>query len=243
MVDGDVPLVVCVSADPTVRERVVRRLDDCGAVVLCADLTELRALLFPGQFVPPTAPAPVPAGPLSGVPTPPGGIPPVVAYRPIGLTGEVLSPALSPPAVATLPAPAPTPWSVPPPRRGPVPSPGLAATYPGPPVEEADPTVPAGPIRLGELTIDAAGHLVTWRGEPLALTRLERAVLAVLASPPVAVWTYEQLFGSVWGGAYLGDTAILHSAMKRLRRKLRAADDDLRVQTVRGVGYRLAVPN
>jgi DNA-binding response OmpR family regulator len=53
------------------------------------------------------------------------------------------------------------------------------------------------------------------------------------------VWTYERLFAAVWGGAYLGDNAILHSAVKRLRRKLRAADGRVEIETVRGVGYRL----
>ncbi|MFC0528332.1 winged helix-turn-helix domain-containing protein [Phytohabitans kaempferiae] len=156
MVSGDVPFVVCVSSDVAVRERVVRRLDDCGAVVLCADLSELRAMLFPA-----------------------------------------------------------------------------AASAPG--------VMPSnGPVRFGELVVDTAGHLVTWREKPLALTRLERELLARLASPPVGVWTYERLFDTVWGGAYLGDTSILHSAVKRLRRKLRAAPDGPSVETVRGVGYRLA---
>ncbi|MEV1285871.1 winged helix-turn-helix domain-containing protein [Micromonospora sp. NPDC049679] len=155
MVNGEVPLVVCVSADVAIRERVVRRLDDCGTVVVCTDLAELRAMLFP------------------------------------------------PPSVELTSQP--------------------------------------GPVVLGELVVDTSGHLVTWRDEPLTLTRLERELLARLASPPVAVWTYERLFGSVWGGAYLGDTAILHSAVKRLRRKLRAAKGGPEVQTVRGVGYRLTV--
>jgi DNA-binding response OmpR family regulator len=154
---GEVPFVVCVSSDVAVRERVVRRLDDCGAVVLCADLSELRAMLFPAAV----------------------GAPPAV-------------PAAN------------------------------------------------GPVRLGELVVDTTGHLVTWREKPLALTRLERELLARLASPPVGVWTYERLFDTVWGGAYLGDTSILHSAVKRLRRKLRAAPDGPCVETVRGVGYRLA---
>lgn len=155
MVNGEVPLVVCVSSDVAVRERVVRRLDDCGTVVVCTDLAELRAMLFP-------------------------------------------SPAS----------------------------------------ESTDPE----PVVFGDLVVDASGHLVTWRGEPLPLTRLERELLARLASPPVGVWTYERLFASVWGGAYLGDTAILHSAVKRLRRKLRAAPDGPEVHTVRGVGYRLTLP-
>jgi two-component system, OmpR family, response regulator MtrA len=156
VVSGDMPFVVCVSSDVAIRERVVRRLDDCGAVVLCADLSELRAMLFPAAVAAPTVAA------------------------------------------------------------------------------------PNGPVRLGELVIDTTGHLVTWREKPLALTRLERELLARLASPPVGVWTYERLFGTVWGGAYLGDTSILHSAVKRLRRKLRATPDGPSVETVRGVGYRLA---
>lgn len=58
----------------------------------------------------------------------------------------------------------------------------------------------------------------------------------------MSLWSYERLFASVWGGAYLGDTAILHSAVKRLRRKLRALPGGPQVQTVRGVGYRLTAP-
>ncbi|MET8117891.1 winged helix-turn-helix domain-containing protein [Micromonospora sp. NPDC005189] len=99
----------------------------------------------------------------------------------------------------------------------------------------------AGRISIRDLDIDPLDHLVTWRGQPLALTRLERNLLTQLATPPVGVWTYERLFESVWGCAYLGDTSILHSAVKRLRRKLRAADDTLSVHTVRGIGYRLSV--
>jgi hypothetical protein len=165
---SEVPLVVCVSADVSIREVVVRRLDDFGPVVMCADLSELRAMLFPAEV-----------------------------------------------AAARLPV-----WS-----RNPDAPPG-----PPDPVER---------VSLGDLSVDPAAHLVTWRDEPLSLTRLERELLARLASSPVAVWSYERLFGSVWGGAYLGDTAILHSAVKRLRRKLRAVEGGPRVQTVRGVGYRL----
>ncbi|MGC5659963.1 winged helix-turn-helix domain-containing protein [Micromonospora sp. WMMD723] len=159
MTGVDIPFVVCVSADVAVRERVVRRLDDLGPVVICADLAELRAMLFPG--------APVPA--------------------------------------------------------------------PAPPPEQV-------PVRCGDLVVDPPRHLVTWRGEPLALTRLERELLARLAGDPGAVWSYERIFGSVWGGTWLGDAAILHSAVKRLRRKLREVAGGPQVQTVRGVGYRLAVP-
>jgi DNA-binding response OmpR family regulator len=98
----------------------------------------------------------------------------------------------------------------------------------------------AGAVNLGDLVVDAFAHLVTWRGAPLPLTRLERELLARLATPPFGVWTYQRLFDAVWGGSYLGDSSILHSAVKRLRRKLRAVADGPAIETVRGVGYRLA---
>ncbi|WP_430503394.1 winged helix-turn-helix domain-containing protein [Micromonospora trifolii] len=125
------------------------------------------------------------------------------------------------------------------PARLPIPT---TASAPAPAAAAAAPAVAvAGQINLGDLTIDPLDHRVTWRGEPLALTRLERNLLTQLATAPVGVWTYQRLFESVWGCAFLGDTSTLHSAVKRLRRKLHAVDDALRVHTVRGIGYRLSV--
>nr|WP_230415008.1 winged helix-turn-helix domain-containing protein [Micromonospora tarapacensis] len=124
----------------------------------------------------------------------------------------------------------------------------LRAMFPAPAVSPGAPGGGSGdepaqrPASCGDLVVDRAGHLVTWRGVPLGLTRTERELLARLVSPPITLWSYERLFASVWGGAYLGDTAILHSALKRLRRKLRTLPDGPQVQTVRGVGYRLTVP-
>lgn len=189
MTNGDVPLVVCVSADTGVREQVVRRLEDCGAVLICADLDELRAMLFPSGRSTPALGATVPfGGPGVGNPVPansPAGNPP---FAPNGVNR------------------------------------------------------PPGAGGLGDLVVDVAGHLITWRGRPLPLTRLERELLARLASQPISVWSYQRLFDAVWGKAYLGDTSILHSAVKRLRSKLRTVEGGLGVETVRGVGYRLAIP-
>ncbi|MGQ5259410.1 winged helix-turn-helix domain-containing protein [Micromonospora sp. ZYX-F-536] len=147
------------------RERVVRQLDGVGPVLSCANLTELRAMLFP---------------------SPPGG-----------------------------------------PAR------------PGPPIGSA---APKGPVTWGDLVVDAAGHRVTWCGDPLRLTRTERELLARLIGPPLVVWSYEQLLSAVWNGTHRGDTATLHSAIRRLRHKLRSLPGGPQVHTVRGVGYRLDPP-
>jgi two-component system, OmpR family, response regulator MtrA len=99
----------------------------------------------------------------------------------------------------------------------------------------------AAVVTMGELMVDARSMQVVWRGRTLPLTRLECELVSRLATPPTRVWTYDRLFSAVWGGTYLGDNSILHATVKRLRRKLRAVDSDaLVVETVRGVGYRLA---
>src|SRR5215510_8369649 len=107
---------------------------------------------------------------------------------------------------------------------------------------DAERVAPVGPplsVVVGDLVVDGASRQVTWRAAALSLTRIECELIGRLASPPTQVWTYARLFEAVWGSAYLGDNSILHSAVKRLRGKLREAADGLRIDTVRGVGYRL----
>lgn len=94
-------------------------------------------------------------------------------------------------------------------------------------------------IMCGELLIDPLRLDVTWHGIPLQLTRLERAVLASLAEPPIRAWSHECLYRAAWGDAWLGDTSALHATVKRLRRKLRDAGVTIFLESIRGVGFRL----
>jgi DNA-binding response OmpR family regulator len=102
---------------------------------------------------------------------------------------------------------------------------------------------PPPPQRLGDLVIDRAGHEVLKRGVSLALTAREHALLATLAAHPGRVFTRAQLLERVWGSDFYDDH-VVEVHVGNLRRKLE--DDPARpcwVQTVRGVGYRLAEPS
>lgn len=94
-------------------------------------------------------------------------------------------------------------------------------------------------VSLGGLVIDSLLLKVTWNGVVLKLTRLERQLLSCLATLPIRAWPYERLYQEVWRDAWLGDTSALHATVKRLRRKLRAAEATVRLESVRGVGFRL----
>jgi DNA-binding response OmpR family regulator len=104
---------------------------------------------------------------------------------------------------------------------------------------EADVLRAGEAIADGDLRVDPDRHESTWRGHGLPLTTHERVLLHCLMQPPRRVWTYQLLHERVWGGVYLGDPALVHSAVKRLRRKLALAAVTHQVVTVRGAGFRL----
>jgi DNA-binding response OmpR family regulator len=95
-------------------------------------------------------------------------------------------------------------------------------------------------IEYGELRIDTAAHEVTIGASPVALRRLEYALLVYLARDPGRVYTKDELLREVWGFRLPGSTRTLDSHASRLRRKLAEAGADGLVCATRGVGYRLA---
>ncbi len=98
------------------------------------------------------------------------------------------------------------------------------------PVEEA----------LHGLSIDRERRTALYGAQPLALTKIEFDLLAVLADAPGRVRTREQLVSRVWGIDHALAERTVDSHFKGLRKKLAeaGAPADL-VETVRGVGFTL----
>lgn len=71
---------------------------------------------------------------------------------------------------------------------------------------------------------------------PVALTRIEYELLRLFMEHPGRVFTRENLLNMVWGYAYMGDEKAVNIHIMNLRRKL-GIDP---IETIRGVGYRLA---
>lgn len=95
-----------------------------------------------------------------------------------------------------------------------------------------------GRIRVGTLELDPPSREVTVRGERVALSQKEFALLRALAAEPLRVFTKEELLRGVWGFRSLGVTRTLDSHACRLRQKL-GRHGDRYVVNVWGVGYRL----
>jgi len=101
------------------------------------------------------------------------------------------------------------------------------------------PSVTADVVQVADVVVDVARHTVTVGGASVTLTRKEFQVLAMLASSGGAVCTRNRIVAEVWGRSWAGANRTLDVHVATLRTKLGRAD---LVQTVRGVGYRLGLP-
>lgn len=114
-------------------------------------------------------------------------------------------------------------------RRGPA---GSAPATTSPAGEDGEHHV----TTLGPLVVDRRTRRVTVDGEVVHLTPKEFDLLAALADDPGAVRSRHDLLDDVWEGDWYGSTRTLDAHVAALRRKVGAG----RIETVRGVGFRLA---
>ncbi|NIA68014.1 response regulator transcription factor [Pelagibius litoralis] len=95
------------------------------------------------------------------------------------------------------------------------------------------------PILRGDLTLDPARHLCTWKEGRVNLTVTEFLILKALALRPGHVKNRDQLMDAAYGESIYVDDRTIDSHIKRLRKKFRDADDDFQqIETLYGVGYR-----
>jgi len=102
-------------------------------------------------------------------------------------------------------------------------------------------TAPPPVRRFGDLVLDEGRHEVRRQGTVVPLTAREFTLLATMAAHPGRVFTRDQLLERVGGDAYYDDD-VVDVRVGNLRKKIE--DDPAHprfVETVRGVGYRVAV--
>jgi DNA-binding response OmpR family regulator len=100
----------------------------------------------------------------------------------------------------------------------------------------------AGPLVVGDLTIDPAAHTVLLGDQPLELTPHEFLLLYTLAMEAGHVISVDDLLARVWGAEYEGESQVVYVHVRWLREKLEQdPSHPRRILTVRGVGYKLVV--
>ncbi len=114
-----------------------------------------------------------------------------------------------------------------------------ADTAPSPPVTDGGPVFRASAQHLGSLTIDRDARRVYVAADMKDLTPKEYDLLAMLAENPGAARRREDIIDQVWDAHWYGPTKTLDVHISAVRRKLGHPEW---ITTIRGVGYRLEVP-
>jgi len=99
---------------------------------------------------------------------------------------------------------------------------------------------PEEPIAVGDVELDPAARIARRDGAELDLSRKEFDLLAELMRHAGHVVKREDLMAKVWDVNWFGSTKTLDVHIGWLRRKL--GESGSRIETVRGVGFRFALP-
>jgi two-component system, OmpR family, response regulator len=98
-------------------------------------------------------------------------------------------------------------------------------------------------LRAGDLQLDPAGHRAWRAGRPLELAPKSFAALEYLMRNPGRVVTRTELREHVWDFAFEAASNAVDQCVSRVREAVDRDFDDTLIETVRGVGYRLRVPD
>jgi len=94
-------------------------------------------------------------------------------------------------------------------------------------------------LAAGGVSMDVERHLVSVRGNNIALPLKEFELLEMLLRNAGRVLTRGQLIDRIWGSNYVGDTKTLDVHIKRIRAKVEENPAEPRIiTTVRGLGYK-----
>ena len=96
------------------------------------------------------------------------------------------------------------------------------------------------PRRIGPLTLDVRRRALSRGTAEVSLTAREMELLTALAARAGDAVTRSELLTAVWGPSFDGEPNVVDVYVGYLRQKLRGlAGEDVSIQAVRGVGFRL----
>lgn len=96
-------------------------------------------------------------------------------------------------------------------------------------------------LTFGSLTLCPKLHSAVLNHQPLNLTPTEFDFLSYMITHQERAVSREELLQTLWKMDWQSDTRATDDLVKRLRRKLRAQQSNIRIETVWGFGFRLAL--
>ena len=98
----------------------------------------------------------------------------------------------------------------------------------------------AAAMRYKDWTLDVDARTLSVRGEPVRLTRLEFNIVEALVRRPRKVFTKRELFEIAWSEESAVEEKAVNVHVSNIRSKLRAVRSAGEIETVWGIGFKLA---
>ena len=95
-------------------------------------------------------------------------------------------------------------------------------------------------LRVGKWALDRAARTLNADGVEIPLTRTEFNIVELLAAHPKKVYTKQELFELAWGEPFAADDSTVSVHVSNIRAKLKPTGTDGYIQTVWGLGFKLA---
>ena len=97
-----------------------------------------------------------------------------------------------------------------------------------------------GILRYRDWLLDLDGMALTAAGRPVGLTAHEFKIVELLVRQPRRVFTKQQIYEAVWQERYAVEDKTIAVHVSNIRAKLRPSGTEHYIQTVWGIGFKLA---
>lgn len=104
------------------------------------------------------------------------------------------------------------------------------------PPEHAD----AALMRYKDLVLYTSAYTAEANGTDITLTKQEFRILELLMSNPGRAYSKQEIYDYAWDDYYIGEDKTINVHISNIRKKLRNVSDHEYIDTVWGIGFRLA---
>ena len=98
-------------------------------------------------------------------------------------------------------------------------------------------------LRYQDWILNLKEHTFTAKGIPVEFTGHEFGILELLVKHTKKVFTKQEIFELVWQENYFVEDKTIHVHISNIRAKLKKTQTDHYIQTVWGIGFKLAEPS
>lgn len=90
------------------------------------------------------------------------------------------------------------------------------------------------------MVLNITEHSISVLGHPISFTRQEFKILELLITNPKRVFSKKEIYDYAWDDLYIGEDRTINVHVSNIRQKIKAFSDKEYIETVWGVGFKLA---